>query len=139
MAFVKSLPEKDYYVSESAALNAFHRRSQFNVVDMATGWKVDLIIRKARPYSLEELRRRLSVRMLDVDVFVATPEDTILSKLEWASLSGGSERQMRDVVGVLEVKSGEVDRAYIERWAAELGLIELWHRVSSPPGAPTGR
>jgi hypothetical protein len=128
-AFLANLPQKDYYVSEEAARDAFRRRSQFNIIDMVTGWKVDLIIRKARPFSVEELRRRTPVRMLDVDVFIATPEDTILTKLEWSAMSG-SERQLRDVAGIIEVKQGDVDRAYIERWAAELGVLDLWRRLS---------
>lgn len=135
MAFVASLPHTQYYVSEDAARDALLRRSQFNVVDMATGWKVDLIVRKARPFSVEELRRRMPARMLDVDVFVATPEDTILTKLEWARMSG-SERQLRDVSGILDVKQGAVDRAYIEQWAVQLGVLDLWRRVSVPAAGP---
>jgi hypothetical protein len=130
-AFVASLPQKDYYVSDDAVRDALMRRSQFNVIDMATGWKADIIVRKARPFSVEEFRRRMPARMLDVDVFVTTPEDTILSKIEWSAMSG-SERQLRDVAGILEVKQGDVDRAYIERWAVELGVLDLWRRVSEP-------
>jgi hypothetical protein len=131
-AFVVSLPPQDYYVSEEAALDALRRRSMFNVIDQATGWKADLIVRKARPFSVEEFRRRTQAHLLGVDVFVATPEDTILTKLEWAAMSA-SERQLRDVAGVLEVKRGELDVAYIERWAADLGVVELWRKVSTPP------
>jgi hypothetical protein len=127
-ALVASLPPRDYYVSEEAALDALSRSSQFNIIDMATGWKVDLIIRKPRPFSAEEFRRRIPVNLLGVDVFIATPEDTILAKLEWSAMSG-SERQLRDVSGVLGVKLGELDVAYIERWALELGVVGLWQKV----------
>ena len=88
LTFVAGLPSSEYYASDDAARDALRRRSQFNVIDMATGWKADLIVRKARPYSVEEFRRRKSERILGVDVFVATPEDTILTKLEWAAMSG---------------------------------------------------
>lgn len=131
-AFVVSLPPKDYYVSGEAAQDALQRRTQFNVIDMATGWKIDLIVRKGRRYSVEEFRRRTPVRMFEIDVFVATPEDVILSKLEWASMSG-SERQLRDVRGILDVRQDAVDLAYIERWAAELSVLDLWQQVSSRP------
>jgi hypothetical protein len=100
LAFVASLSPQAYYVSEEAALDAFRRRSQFNVIDMATGWKVDLIVRRSRPFSAEEFGRRIPARLLGVQVFVATPEDTILAKLEWSAMSG-SDRQLRDVSGVL--------------------------------------
>jgi hypothetical protein len=126
--FVRSLPEDTYYVSEEAARDALRRRSMFNVVDMTTGWKVDFILRKVRPFSIEEFRRRKPARLFDVDVFVASPEDTILTKLEWASMSG-SERQMGDVAGILAAKGNDIDEAYVERWAAELGVLDLWRKV----------
>jgi hypothetical protein len=129
LAFVAGLPPSDYYASVDAARDALHRRSQFNVIDMSTGWKADLIVRKSRAYSVEEFRRRTAERILGVDVFVATPEDTILTKLEWAAMSG-SERQLRDVSGILEVKREELDRSYVERWAQELGVLEAWKRLS---------
>jgi hypothetical protein len=133
LAFIAGLAPDDYYASDAAARDALRRRSQFNVIDMATGWKADLIVRKARPYSVEEFRRRMPERILGVDVFVATPEDTILTKLEWAAMSG-SERQLRDVAGILAVKQEELDREYIERWAQELGVLEAWRRLNRPAG-----
>jgi hypothetical protein len=107
------------------------RRSLFNVIDHSTGWKADMILRKARPYSVEEFRRRQAARMLDVEVFVATAEDTVLTKLEWAKLAGGSERQLRDAEGIVELRRGGLDRAYMDRWARELGVEDLWERIAT--------
>jgi hypothetical protein len=64
--------------------------------------------------------------MLGVPVFVASPEDTIVAKLEWSKLSAGSERQRRDVAGILATMSDELDRGYIERWVRELDLELEW-------------
>ena len=61
--------------------------------------------------------------------FVASPEDTILSKLEWARKVGRSEKQIDDAAGVLAVNPG-IDRAYVERWAGELGVLGLWQEIS---------
>lgn len=88
-----------------------------------------------RPYSVEEFRRRKPERILGVDVFVATPEDTVLTKLEWAAMSG-SERQLRDVTGILDVKREDLDRAYIERWAQELDVLDAWRRLNRPADGP---
>ena len=60
-AFVGALPNKEYYADLDAALDAHQRQSMFNVIDLATGWKIDLIIRKSRPFSQEEFRRRQRV------------------------------------------------------------------------------
>lgn len=127
-ALVRRLSDGGHYVSEAAADEAWRRRGQFNAVDLATGWKIDLILRKQRPFSVEEFARRTRAEILGTEVFVATAEDTILSKLEWARL-GESERQLRDVVGILEMAGDRLDRDYLERWAAELGVVELLQRA----------
>jgi hypothetical protein len=126
--FLADLPDADYYVDADAAYDALKRRSQFNVVDMATGWKVDLIVRKARPFSIEEFRRRQPAELFGVNVFVATAEDSIIAKLEWAKL-GDSERQLRDVTGILNVRGSTIDRVYVEYWVTELGVTDHWDRV----------
>jgi hypothetical protein len=68
-----------------------------------------------------------------VEVFVATAEDTIVAKLEWAR-AGESERQLRDVVGILETSGERLDRGYLERWIEELGLRSLWDRALAEAG-----
>lgn len=127
-SFVTSLSTDDYYVDTDAARDALRRRSQFNVIDMESGWKADLIIRKSRPFSVEELGRRQPAELFGVALFVATAEDSIIAKLEWAKL-GDSERQLRDVVGMVSVRGAALDLAYVDRWVSELGLVAEWERV----------
>ncbi len=130
-ALLEGLPPTDYFVDVDAARDAMRRRTMFNVIDNATGWKVDLIVRKNRAFSREEFRRRQPLAMLGVSVFVASPEDTIVAKLEWSLQAGGSERQRRDVAGILEMMSGKLDTEYVARWVADLGLAEEWDAVKS--------
>ncbi len=127
-AFVSALDPDAYYADVDTARDALRRRSLFNIVDMETGWKVDLVIRKDRPFSVEELRRRQATTMFGVPVFVVTAEDSIVSKLEWAKL-GESERQLRDVAGIVAAQQDGLDLAYIERWVDELGLRDHWDRA----------
>jgi hypothetical protein len=128
LRFIETLPEEDYYVSREAAIDALGRRSQFNVIDLASGWKVDLIIRKNRAFSIAEFERRESAEILGVRLRVASAEDTILAKLEWAK-KGGSERQLRDIRGILDVKGESLDRHWIERWLDDLEVRSLWEEV----------
>jgi hypothetical protein len=128
--FLEALAGDDVYLDVDVAREEFKRRGQFNVIDTGTFWKADLIFRKARPFSRSELDRRIHATVLGIGVFVATAEDTVLAKLEWAKL-GESERQLRDVSGILEVKRASLDMAYVERWLDELGVRELWDRVQS--------
>ncbi len=107
------------YIGDGAT--ALQHRTQFNVIDTASGWKVDLIIRRERPFSIVELERRRPVVLGGVECWIASPEDCILSKLEWAATSG-SERQLRDVRSLLAVQRGMLDDEYLDRWAPELGV-----------------
>jgi hypothetical protein len=129
-SFVRGLPPERFYVSPEAARMAFDRRGQFNVVLLDSGWKVDLILRRDRPFSRSEFERRRAAEIAGVPVFVATAEDTIVAKLEWAR-AGEAERQLRDVRGILDLSGEHLDRVYVAHWVAELGLQSLWERVSS--------
>jgi acetolactate synthase regulatory subunit len=130
---VGELVSSGFYVDAGRARDAMWLRRQFNAIEMQTAVKIDLIVRKDRPFSLEELRRRQPADLPGgMRVTLATPEDTILSKLEWARKGGGSEKQLADVAGVLDVHAGVLDRAYIDRWARELGVLDLWQRVAKP-------
>ena len=95
-----------------------------------SGWKADLILRKERSFSRAEFERRQRAEIAGVATFVATAEDTIVAKLEWAR-AGESERQLRDVIGILEVSGERLDREYLARGIAELGLQALWDRASA--------
>jgi hypothetical protein len=125
-ALVRSLSPEKYYVDADAARDALRRRSMFNVVDLASGWKVDFIIRKNRTFSRDEFARRMKFVFLDVPVYVASPEDTIVAKLEWSKQCGGSERQRRDVAGILATLGPDLDRAHVERWVLDLDLADEW-------------
>ena len=109
-------------------MEAFGRLGQFNVIVLESGWKVDLILRKERAFSRSEFERRELAAIEDTQVFVATAEDTIVAKLGWAG-AGESERQLRDVADILEIRGSSLDLAYIERWVAELGLRAEWDRA----------
>ncbi|MEO8702831.1 MAG: hypothetical protein ABI867_22495 [Kofleriaceae bacterium] len=127
-AFLASIDAEQFYVDPDVARDALQRRSMFNVIDMATAWKLDLIVRKDRPFSIEELRRRTPQRIVDLDIATATAEDTVIAKLEW-SKDGGSERQLSDVAGILRIRHGSLDLDYIDRWVSELELHAQWSRA----------
>ena len=122
------LPESGYYFDLDDALDALKRRRQFNIIDLSSGWKIDLIIRKQRPFSLSEFERRSQINFEGLSIFMASAEDVILAKLEWAKLSN-SERQIEDVAGILRIRANELDRTYIERWIEDLRVEEQWRRA----------
>jgi hypothetical protein len=129
-AFVEDLEAASFYVDPEPAREALSRRGLFNAIETKQASKIALIIRRDRPFSREEFARRMTVDLgFAKAVPVVTPEDAILSKLEWARRSGDSERQLADAAGVLAVHPS-LDRRYIERWAVDLGVSDLWRQIS---------
>lgn len=128
--FVDAVRREGWYVSEESARAAVRDFGQFNVIEAETGWKVDFIVRKDRAFSREEFGRRRKVEALGGTVYMVTPEDLIIAKLEWARL-GESERQLRDVRGILAVQGAELDRTYVDHWTEQLGVAETWRSIRS--------
>lgn len=123
--------DDSFYLNQQAASQAVRDRGMFNIVHPATGWKIDLIVRKARPFSLQEFERRQTAEMFGKRVYVASAEDTILSKLEWAKASF-SERQLRDVAEILDTQGEAIDFEYLKAGLRELGLEEQFERARGP-------
>ena len=123
--FDLSLPKQEYYFDLDAALEAEKRESLFNVIDKTAGWKIDFIMQKSRPFSEQEFHRRKEIDFQGVSLLVATAEDVILSKLEWAKLAQ-SQRQLEDVARLLNMRRDALDRKYLEKWIDDLGLDQEW-------------
>jgi hypothetical protein len=124
-ALVASLSSNEYYADLDSAVEAHKRQSMFNIIDLATGWKIDLIIRKSRAFSQEEFRRRRRVNLHDIPLFVASAEDVVISKLEWAKVAQ-SRRQIEDAAAILRVRWNALDHSYLAKWIAELDLKNEW-------------
>jgi len=117
---------QEYYIDLETAHRAFRLGGMFNVIDNLTGWKIDFILRKDRTFSRIEFERRIPAKIFGVAVFVATAEDTIISKLEWSELGGGSHRQRRDIAGIVAVLGPALDQPYLQHWLNELQLTDEW-------------
>ena len=122
---IQLLPSDDYYADLNLAMEAWRHQSVFNVVNMRTGWKIDLIMRKSGAYGHEAFQRRKQATIEGVSLFIATAEDVMISKLDWAKL-GESSRQIRDVANILKFQADSLDRAYLDRWISELDLLSQW-------------
>lgn len=131
---VQGLLDADFYVDREAALAAWRTQGQFNAIDPDSGWKVDLIVRKDRSFSRTEFERRERADLLGIEVSLASLEDVVIAKLEWAQM-GDSELQRTDVVRLLELSGDRLDRRYLEKWVAELGLETEWNSILKRLGA----
>jgi hypothetical protein len=121
-----------YYIDEDMVRDAISRHSSFNIIHQDTILKVDVFIPKSRLFDQEELRRAQQEVLLEGTrpFNMASPEGTILNKLEWYRMGGEvSDRQWNDILGVLKVQGTNLDMAYLQRWAANLKVTDLLERA----------
>jgi hypothetical protein len=130
--FVSTLQD-EFYVDEEMIADAIGHNSSFNIIHRETMFKVDVFIPRPRPFLQSQLaraQRQVFAFETEASAKFASPEDTILSKLEWYRMGGEvSERQWRDILGVLKTRAGELDLAYLQKWANELKVDDLLERA----------
>ena len=142
---IRTTLEADHFVDEESIREAVRRRSSFNLVHFGTGLKIDVFVAADSEYEAGVRARRVSEPIGDGDarrtrrLWIASAEDTILAKLRWYRRGGGvSERQWRDVQGVIELRGQALDVAYLHGWAPVLGIADLVERALAEAGIRDG-
>ncbi|MDE2698888.1 MAG: hypothetical protein OXI23_08470 [Gemmatimonadota bacterium] len=119
-----------FYIEEEDVIRAVSQHSSFNVIHLETMIKVDIFVLGSEAIDREEMRRRRPQTIADTQLVVATPEDIVLQKLIWYRKGGEvSDRQLRDVSGILKVQGDRLDWDYLKHWAESLNLSELLQRA----------
>ncbi len=127
------LVKDEFYLSEEAMREALDSHGSFNVIHFETSFKIDIFIQGPDEFEQQLLTRRRKAKLSGTslhDLSMVSPEDIILLKLRWFSMTGGtSERQWSDVLGVLAVQGKSLDFEYLKDAARKLGLEELLDRA----------
>jgi hypothetical protein len=126
-----AFPEPQFYLDEEAIRSAIAATGMFNMIDTGEGDKVDFWLLIADAFDQARFARRTVEDFEGVQLQVSRPEDTILMKLKWAQMSGGSEKQFVDALRVYEVQHGLLDQSYLDAWAARLDVAALLARLRS--------
>jgi hypothetical protein len=127
-----------FYIDAEDAREATRLGRAFNVIHLGGAYKFDIFPAAANPFVLNEIRRRQHITctlpgLEEIEFPVASAEDTILAKLVWYHKGGQtSERQWSDILGVVRIQAGLLDRAYLQHWASELGVHDLLQRAIHP-------
>lgn len=130
-----------FYADVEMIKDAIAYRSSFNLIHLETMFKVDIFIPKERQFDqLQISRGTRQVIATDPteEAFVATAEDTVLAKLEWYRMGGEtSERQWRDILGIMKIQGENLDLAYMRTWAQSLGVADLLKKVVQESSSQT--
>lgn len=130
-ALLAAFPAPRFYVSAESVLDAIDRAGMFNLLDIDSGEKVDFWMLTDEPFDQSRFGRRRESSFAGLTVSVSAPEDTILAKLRWAKLSGGSEKQFGDALHVFETQGSTLDLNYLNHWVIELDVRDLWARIQT--------
>jgi hypothetical protein len=119
-----------FYVDEDAVRRAIRDRGSVNLIHQATQLKVDLFVAGGTPLDDQQLRRRKAVIVGGRTIHIHPPEDILLQKLRWYRSGGeASDRQWRDILGIVRVQADALDRPYLIENAPLLGVADLLERA----------
>jgi hypothetical protein len=135
-ALLEHFCRPQFYLDEQAILDAVATEGMFNAINLEDGDKVDFWMLTDSAFDASRFERRITVDVFGTSLKVSTPEDTILAKLRWSQLSGGSEKSFVDALRVYEVQAHALDIAYLAEWVERLGVGELWRRVQAEADLP---
>jgi hypothetical protein len=126
-----SLLSADFYANEDALLRAARERSSTNLIHQATQLKIDILVAGGTPLDEQQLHRRQAAEIAPGrTLYVHPPEDILLQKLRWYRKGGDtSERQWRDILGIIRVQAQRLDRGYLRVNAPVLGVADLLVRA----------
>lgn len=126
--FVLALQD-EFYMDDEMIAESIQHHSSFNIIHRESMFKVDIFIPQPRPFLQSQMARAPKQTFLfesEVSAKFSSPEDVILAKLEWYRLGGEvSERQWRDILGVLKTRAGGLDLVYLRKWADELKVSDI--------------
>ncbi len=130
-ALIREFSGSEYYLDRETVLDRLKHNKLFNLLNTLTGDKIDFYPLPQNDYELARFSRKIQEEINGLKVWVTTPEDTVISKLRWCRLSGGSEKQFKDALRVFELQYDILDISYIQGWVKELGLKDLYRRLET--------
>lgn len=127
--FIDAFSKEGFYLDRSEVEEALQEKDRFALIEKEEGERIDFWILTESPFDLSRLSRHYQEELMGIKIWVSSAEDTILGKLRWASLLGGSEKHFIDALRVYEVQKPALDLPYLERWAELLDLKEDYQNL----------
>ncbi len=117
--------EGDFYIDKEMIYYAIKNRTKFNIISLRNVVKIDFIIKKNEEYSRLEFNRRIKATINDIELYLTSIEDLIISKLLWTQ-DRYSEIQFKDISNLM---SNEIDLEYTRKWSKILGVEDILNKA----------
>lgn len=117
------------YADENMIKDAIRHKGEFNFIDPNSGLKVDFWATKEESSRPPEFKNKKLKKISGQDVYFTSPEDLILSKLEWYRQTTSS-KHLEDVESVLKISGEELNRKYLRHWAEKLGILDILNKLT---------
>ncbi|MCX6557277.1 MAG: hypothetical protein NTW95_07615 [Candidatus Aminicenantes bacterium] len=127
---VKAFPDKEFYLDRESIPLALKNLTMFNVIDLREGDKVDFWMLTESEFDRSRFSRRQEFELLGENVWISSAEDTILAKLRWSELCGGSRKHYLDALKVYEVQYPKLNMEYLTEWVRQLHLTALFNKLT---------
>jgi len=121
-------PLADYYCPPNEVLrDEVVRKGSFNLIHQNSGIKVDIVLDKETDFYTSEFSRKVKLEVAPgIEVYIASPEDLILKKLDYYR-EGQSEKHLTDICEIM--MGTKIDESYLEKWVERLSLKKEWEKV----------
>ncbi len=109
----------NFYIDEETVRQETKRKGMFNIIDHQSGFKIDFILRKNTEYRISEFQRRQKTKINDLEIWVVSMEDLVISKIEWIQ-TYQSDKHIEDIKSLMA--NPEIDKDYVNDWCKKLNL-----------------
>ncbi|MFH0921981.1 MAG: hypothetical protein V1913_16655 [Fibrobacterota bacterium] len=126
---VQAFPAEEFYLDPENITTALKNQGMFNVIDLREGDKVDFWMLTDSEFDRSRFSRRQEFALLGENVWLSSAEDTILAKLRWSELCGGSRKHYLDALKVYEVQYPQLNMEYLNDWVRQLHLSAPFNKL----------
>lgn len=117
--------KKDYIIDREMIENAVQFHTHFSIVHSTSNFKADFWILKPKENELKKFNRRIKTSLFGIATFIISPEDLIITKLEWYKRSK-HQKHLDDAKGIINVQAGRLDERYLSSLVEECSLKKYW-------------
>jgi len=123
-------PEEDYYLDGESIDQAIKAKTQFNIIHLSSGLKIDVMVKRNAFFDNSRFSRIKRLKLEEKEINFASPEDVIIKKMEFYKM-GGSEKHLRDITGIMKIYKGKIDFQYLNHWISIFNLFEIWEAIEN--------